>query len=943
MRHLIACLMVLAVAPITSAQDGSLTEARERWLRGNYDEAIGHYETLLKDAKTRDAAAIGLSRCQQSVGEYDKALETIDAGLKNAAKSPDLLARRAELLFLRGKWDDAEKTADQAVALKADCFLGRWVLAQVYRDRGDMKKADAACRWFVRTYTDRSDNDKDITDPDELLLVGLAGSENARWNKLSDQFEFILNDVYNDALKRDKNFWPAKYEAGVLLLEKYNRADALPAFEKALAINPKAAEVYVGKGQAALQKYEVKTAEEFAEQALKLNPRLVEALNLRADIYWMAGNATKAMRELVRARAVNPRDETTLGRIAACMHLEKKPDEFKKIVDDVEKFDPKAGTFYQVLAERLEERRHYEAAERFYKKAIELRPMVPWAQNHLGMLYMRMGREEEAKPILDRAFEADEFNVRVDNTLKVLRHLEKYQTVKTEHFILRFDPEEDRLLGKVMAGYLEDIYEKLAAKFNYRPKGPFVIEVFNNHEMFSGRVIAVPDLHTIGACTGRMIAMVSPRGKGIRKPFNWARVLRHEIVHIFNLEQTNFLVPHWYTEGLAVISEGYPRPQPWNQILLKRVPERDHLLNLDTIDMGFIRPESPDQWHQAYCQSQLYVQFISDTYGKDSIGGLLAAFADGMDSTNAIQKVCNVDKATFEKKYLVYLDKVVSDIRGKPAEKPLTFVQARQAHEEKPTDNDVAAQLADYYRRRRETPKARKLVDEVLERKKNHPLALYVKAELLQAAGEEEQALRLLEEATSDPKAFEPKAAAALAKAYFNGAKFDKAAEVLERARKAEPQESKWLAELVRVYAQNGDKEKHAKLLAELAPTDADDIDVRKELAKLLQDQRKYAEAERYAREALEIDVLDPEAQLTLGEALAGQKKYPGAIEALQTAISVREQRREIDKADDARVKLAQAYRDNGQKKEAINEVTKILAHDENHARAKELKVQLEK
>ena len=74
-----------------------------------------------------------------------------------------------------------------------------------------------------------------------------------------------------------------------------------------------------------------------------------------------------------------------------------------------------------------------------------------------------------------------------------------------------------------MADYLEQIYADLSEKFQYEPKGPILIEVFNNHEMFSGRVVALPDLHTVGACTGRMFAMASPNGKGIRKPFNWAQ------------------------------------------------------------------------------------------------------------------------------------------------------------------------------------------------------------------------------------------------------------------------------------------------------------------------------------------------------------------------------------------------------------------------------------
>src|SRR5204862_874233 len=137
----------------------------------------------------------------------------------------------------------------------------------------------------VRTYTQRSDAESDIKDPDELLLVGLAGAEHARWHNLSDQFQFILTEVYGDALKADQSFWPAEYQAGMLLLEKYNRPEALAAFDKALAINSNAAEALVGKGIAALQKMEIKEAEQFAERALSINPNLPEALQLRADVY----------------------------------------------------------------------------------------------------------------------------------------------------------------------------------------------------------------------------------------------------------------------------------------------------------------------------------------------------------------------------------------------------------------------------------------------------------------------------------------------------------------------------------------------------------------------------------------------------------------------------------------------------------------------------------
>ena len=92
----------------------------------------------------------------------------------------------------------------------------------------------------------------------------------------------------------------------------------------------------------------------------------------------------------------------------------------------------------------------------------------------------------------------------------VLKHLDRYATKETEHFILRYDKKNDEVLANFMANYLEDIYKELAEQFDYHPKGPFQIQIFNQHEMFSGRVIALPDLHTIGACTGPLVAMVSP-------------------------------------------------------------------------------------------------------------------------------------------------------------------------------------------------------------------------------------------------------------------------------------------------------------------------------------------------------------------------------------------------------------------------------------------------
>src|SRR5947209_3770776 len=203
MRYLVSLLLLLGLVHGTRA-GATLEEARKRLLKGNYAEAQQLYEQLLKDPKGAVAAAVGLSKALQSQGEYDAALKALDQALRDRPKDADLNAQRADLLFKRGRWDEADKAASAALAASKEHFLAHWVAAQLARDRGDLKKADAEFRWFVRTYTERSNKEQDVTDPDELILVGLAGCENARWHHLSEQFQFILTDVFGEAAKKDK-------------------------------------------------------------------------------------------------------------------------------------------------------------------------------------------------------------------------------------------------------------------------------------------------------------------------------------------------------------------------------------------------------------------------------------------------------------------------------------------------------------------------------------------------------------------------------------------------------------------------------------------------------------------------------------------------------------------------------------------------------------------
>src|SRR5262249_26451904 len=246
------------------------------------------------------------------------------------------------------------------------------------------------------------------------------------------------------------------------------------------------------------------------------------------------------------------------------------------------------------------------------------------------------------------------------------------------------------LLGKYMSRYLESIYTTLTSRFGYIPPGKTKIEILKDHQWFSGRTIGLPFVPTVGACTGRVVALASARAT--RVPFNWARVLTHKVTHVITLQQTEFNIPHWYTEALAVESEGFPRPQDWNRMLLERVPKRDRLLNLDTINLGFIRPREPEDRQLAYCQAQLYARYRLKRLAQDALSKMLMAYRRGLTTDRAIAASFQVEKADFEKAYLAYLDEVVKTIRTRVSEeKPIKFSQLERELKEKPDDPDLNA------------------------------------------------------------------------------------------------------------------------------------------------------------------------------------------------------------------------------------------------------------
>lgn len=788
-------------ATVWSADDSGLRNARRLCLTGRYEEAIEAYEAL-RDTDHAMAAS-GLADCYRATGRQQEAEDCLRAAHQRQPKQADLAGRLALFAWERGDHDQARTLAEAAIQFDANQLTARWISAELHRVGGRLREAEQGYAWLIDYY-----NAHDRFEPDDLRWIGLASAQYARWKRNSGQFRFLVNTFYPRALQQDENYWPAHLEMALLFLEKYNVADARAHLDAALAINPNAAEVHAARAALALQDFDLPTARRAVDQALAIHPRLLVAQQLRADLLLAELRIQEAIEALEAARRLNPLDEATLGKLAAAYAAadargddgKKSDSRFAKLVDEVSRRNPHCGEFFVALADSLDRMRRYPDAARYYREADQRMPQLLYTRGQLGLLLMRLGDETAARRLLDESFRDDPFNVRVRNQLEVLDVLQNYEVLQTEHFVIKYDAERDGLLARYAARHLEEeVYPAAVAMFGFEPPQKSLFEIFSTangvsgQNWFSARMIGLPFVGTVAACAGKMVAITSPND--LQKKFNWARVLRHEFVHVVTLQQTQFAIPHWYTEALAVRFEGGPRPPVWNGVLVRRA-KAGTLLNLDSINLAFIRPQGQDEWALAYCQAELYAEFMVAQYGEDSLVKLLGAYADNLPTDAAIRRCFGVEKAEFEKAYRAHVDRILSELPDPHA------------------DRREKSQAGVYL----QTGEKRKLRDSLRRLAETDPDNWVFRKKLLELAIEAEEFEDAVRWGTGalHIDVMDAEVHALLGRALGAREKHERAIEELQTAVRLAPQEVAWRLTLADVSLRAGRKEQAVQVLKEL-------------------------------------------------------------------------------------------------------------------------------
>jgi tetratricopeptide (TPR) repeat protein len=449
--------------------------------------------------------------------------------------------------------------------------------------------------------------------------------------------------IYEEVIGRDPQDFEARTALGLLLLEKYNNAEALDVFREALERDPEHAAALLGLARS--QHFDHSPAAiETVSRALEVNPRLVDARVFLARLLLEQDQHAGSAAEARRALADDPRSVGALTVLAAVRYMEGNAGAFDSLMERIAELAPHDATPWITLAEVAAQNRRYQEAARFAAQALGLDATAWRGHALLGLNLLRGGEIDAGRAALERAFRGDPFDVWTKNTLTLVDTFGEYETLRSGPFELVLHRDEARALAPWLAPLAEEAFEHFAARYGERPIPPVRIEVYPRHEDLSVRTVGLVGVDILGVSFGPVLAMDSPSSRRVGE-FNWGSTLWHELAHTFHLELSAHRASRWLSEGLAVHEERRARPgwgaDPTMDFLLALREGR--LPRLPELNLAFVRPAYPEQIAHAYYLASVVVELIERDHGAEALVAMLRAHRDDLDTAKVVRKVLGTD------------------------------------------------------------------------------------------------------------------------------------------------------------------------------------------------------------------------------------------------------------------------------------------------------------
>jgi tetratricopeptide (TPR) repeat protein len=655
MRRLlsVACALVLGAtaasaqtrSPVTTINGAPLDLLRS----GKYADAIRILAAVPRSNAAWLDAQKFLAIAYNTVGRYEDAERVARAGVA-AQGGHEVANTLGEILMGRGKRAEAESVFVKAVAASAtDSLTAKLNIAILHYDRGDREKALAEFDAFIDVYNNR------LPSLTSAELVNVAVAVEYLGVKDAQLFKDALRAL-DRAIATDPDNIDAKVLIGELFLQKYNGEEAQNTFDEVLRLNPSLPRALVGAANRRSFDHQP-GADSLIKEALKVNPLYVPAMLAVAAHFLDTEDYKSAQATIDSVLRVDPTSREALADAAIIKLMTADRAGYDQMRQRALALNPRDGDFFVAMGEASARIRLYAAAVDYAKQAIAVDSMNWSAYGMLGMNQLRIGRIDEGKQALDKAFAGDPYNIWVKNTLDLLDTFKNYDTVKTPHFTFMIDKAESGILGVYLGDLAEEAHKAFSTRYGYTPAPPVRMEIYRSHADFSVRTVGLGGgLPALGVSFGNTLAFDSPAAQDAG-PFNWGSTMWHELAHTFTLGLTDNRVPRWFSEGLSVYEEHLARPgwgfgpTPGFIMAIKE----NKLVPVSRLNDGFMRPQYPEQIQYSYLQASYVCDLIVRDFGQQALVTMLQGYKAGQSTEQVFLNVTKADLKAFDKRFDDYL------------------------------------------------------------------------------------------------------------------------------------------------------------------------------------------------------------------------------------------------------------------------------------------------
>jgi tetratricopeptide (TPR) repeat protein len=631
---------------------------RLEWLSGRYERArseLGRVRAALvagtPEARLCLQTELELRAELADGAEWRELLERVEGAGFSIEDEPALAWPAAQLLLQLGQRDRALELLQAAVDADGSDWRDLLASGRAARWLGDL---ELASRRVVSAALAGRDDEPEVLAELASIYFEAEGEGQRRMTRGE-----APGPLYREALGRDPNNETALlglHELGQVNWRRQRRA-ASEYLGDLLRVRPDSVRGLLALGRAELELGRLPQVRAALERLERLAPGRREVRTLRSTLAWVEHDEDSALSMLERLVEEDPADSSPEREVGAALL-------------DLYRFGEGLG---------------------FLRRAVERDPGDFRAWTQLGRALANTADVRGGLEALDRAHElaAGRHDVWRENTRLVLERIER-DFVEREAGSLTFawNPQGAEVLETYLVPFYAEARRELSLRYG-QAVDSVRIEVFERHDDFSVRSTGFQGFPALGVCFGPVVTAVSPLSE-LRGSFSWARTSYHEFTHVIHLAISHNRCPRWITEGLATWEEERVNPA-WGRNMRRDLLDaraNGEIFPLRELNAAFRGPRIIF----GYYQGGLLCEMLVRDHGFPSMIRLLEAFDRGLDLDAACSEVFGATPEQIDERFARFVDEQLAPLALEPRHDPERVAALRYTLATSPPGSPQAAE-----------------------------------------------------------------------------------------------------------------------------------------------------------------------------------------------------------------------------------------------------------